>query len=66
MTPSETLRAARIAAKLSQKALGEALGYGDTAQAIVSRWEMDGRKIPQHKLKQIAKILKIPLDTLIP
>lgn len=66
MTPSETLRAARIAAKLSQKALGEALGYGDTAQAIVSRWEMGDRKIPQHKLRRIAEILKIPIDSLIP
>jgi transcriptional regulator with XRE-family HTH domain len=67
MTISGTLRAARITAKLTQKKLGELIGYtGTLAQVQIAQWEAGTRPIPRDKLKAVAHILKIPLETLLP
>lgn len=65
MTP-DTIRAARIAAGLTQKQLGEAAGYADsTAQPFVASWEAGTRPIPRDKIREVAKALNIEPTELI-
>ena len=65
MTP-DTIRAARIAAGLTQKQLGEAAGYADsTAQPFVASWEAGTRQIPRDKIREVAKALGIEPTELI-
>ena len=65
MTP-DTIRAARIAAGLTQKQLGEAAGYAEiTAQPFVASWEAGTRPIPRDKIKLVAEVLHIEPTALI-
>lgn len=65
MTP-DTIRAARIAAGLTQKQLGQAAGYTDsTAQPFVASWEAGIRPIPRDKIRAVAKALGIEPTKLI-
>lgn len=65
MTP-DTIRAARIAAGLTQKQLGEAAGYTEiTAQPFVASWEAGTRPIPRDKIREVAKALNIEPTELI-
>ena len=65
MTP-DTIRAARIAAGLTQKQLGEAAGYAETtAQPFVASWEAGIRPIPRDKIILVAEALHIEPTALI-
>lgn len=67
MTIPETIKTARLKARLTQQALGEALGYeGTSADSTVRRWESGSRPVPLEKIRKLAEVLQIPLDTLIP
>ena len=67
MTIPDLIRSARLSAKLTQVKLGEMVGYtGTTAQVQIAQWEAGTRPIPRDKLKAVALILKIPLETLLP
>ena len=64
MTP-DTIRAARIAAGLTQKQLGEAAGYKD-AQPFVASWEAGTRPIPRDKIRAVAEVLGLNVEDLLP
>ena len=65
MTP-DTIRAARIAAGLTQKQLGEAAGLESiTAQPFVASWEAGTRPVPRDKIKAVAEALHIEPTELI-
>ena len=65
MTP-DIIRAARVAAGLTQKQLGEAAGYIDTtAQPFVASWEAGTRPIPRDKIRLVAEALHIEPAELI-
>lgn len=67
MTIPEKIRAARIAANLTQKQLGVQAGYPESAaQGIVGRWEAGTRPVPVEKLRIVAKLLKLTIDDLVP
>lgn len=67
MTIPEKLKAARQKAGLSQQQLGEQAGYtGQSAQVTVGRWEAGTRPVPVEKLRTVSKLLKLPLEDLIP
>ena len=62
----DTIRAARIAAGLTQKQLGEAAGLESiTAQPFVASWEAGTRPIPRDKIKLVAAALHIDPTELI-
>jgi len=60
------IRNKRLNRDMTQKELGEALGYtGDVAQVTVARWEAGTKPVPMDKIKDLAQLLKIdPLDLL--
>ena len=64
MTTGEHIRAAREAAGLTQKQLGEAAGLeSSTAQPFVASWEAGTRPIPRDKIRLVAEALGInPTD----
>lgn len=65
-TTPDTIRAARIAAGLTQKQLGEAAGLESiTAQSFVASWEAGTRPIPRDKIKLVAEALGVDPVTLI-
>lgn len=67
MTIPETIRAARIKQGYTQQSLGEALGYeGTSADSTVRRWEAGSRPVPLEKIRKLAEVLQIPIDSLIP
>ena len=66
-TIPETIRAARIAAGLTQMQLGILAGYtGMTAQVQPAQWEAGTTPPPKNRLRAIAKALHIPVSKLIP
>ena len=66
MTTGERIRAAREAAGLTQKQLGEAAGLeSSTAQPFVASWEAGTRPIPRDKIKLVAEALGVDPMTLI-
>ena len=67
MTIPEKIKQARKEAGLTQKQVGEALGYtGGTAETSVRKWELGTRPVPLDKLRTLSQVLNIPLDQLIP
>ena len=61
------LRAARIAAGLTQKQLGLACGYIESsAERTVQHWESGKQSPPLDKLRALADALHVSLDYLIP
>lgn len=63
----DTIKAARLRAALSQKELGEKLGYeGRSAEVTVQRWEAGSRPVPLEKIRALAAALNLTLDDLIP
>ena len=63
----EELKHYRINQQLTQKRLGEMLGYkGRSAENIVQMWEYGTRPIPIKHFRKLAKILNIPLEKFIP
>lgn len=67
MTRGEIIKAARISTGLTQQKLGEKLGYtGRNAELMVQHWEHNRAPIPVEKIKPLAQVLKIPVDSLLP
>ena len=63
----EMIKAARMAAGLTQQKLGELCGYtGRSAEVTVQEWEHNRRPVPLDKLRVLAQALNISLDSLIP
>ena len=63
----EELKRYRIGVQLTQKRLGEMLGYeGRTAENVVQMWEYGTRPIPMMHFRKLAKILDCPLEKFIP
>lgn len=61
------IKYARKARNLTQQQFGEMLGYkGACAQVYVSQYESGTRQIPINKIKKAARILDIPVETLLP
>lgn len=67
MSIGEKIREARKAKRLTQRALGELLGYtGRGGESTIQNWEYGKQPVPQNKLKLLSKILEIPLEELLP
>lgn len=63
----ERIRAARMAAGLTQRKLGELCGYSEkSAERVVQLWEHNKQPVPLDKLRVLAQALNISLDSLIP
>lgn len=61
------IKAARIRAGMTQQELGERMGYeGDSANVSVRRWEAGTTPVPLKKIRQLAAVLNLTLDDLIP
>ena len=57
---SYLIRTARLAAGLTQQALGEQIGYtGRTAELMIQSIESGRRKVPRDKVKALAKLLNL-------
>ena len=63
----EEFRDARIKACITQRRLGEMLGYeGRSAESVVQNWEYGRQPIPLKHIRKLAKILEIPIEKFIP
>ena len=63
----ELIAQARKAAGLTQKQLGEMIGYkGPNADIMIQRFEANKREVPLSKVRALSKALNIPLENLIP
>lgn len=66
MTGAE-LKRLRISKQLTQKHLGEMLGYkGRSAENTIQKWEYDSQPIPTKYWKSLSKILGVKLDVFLP
>lgn len=62
----ENIRKAREGASMTQLELAHGCGYkGDDAGAHVSRWESDKQQPRLDNLQKMARVLGVPLDTLL-
>lgn len=63
----EELKRLRISKNMTQKKLGELLGYkGRSAENVVQLWEYGKQPVPMKHWRPLAKILEIPLEKFIP
>jgi len=63
----EVIRKARIARGLTQVELAEQLGYESTSNgSTIRRWESGSLLPPLDRIRELAAILDIPIDNLIP
>lgn len=63
----DLVASARKAAGLTQKQLGEMIGYnGPNAHIMIQRFEANKREVPLSKIRALSKALNIPLESLIP
>lgn len=61
------IKAARIREGFTQQELGERMGYeGETAGATMRKWETGKTPVPMKKIRQLAAVLNLTLDDLIP
>ena len=66
MTGAE-LKKNRQRVNLTQKKLGELLGYKDcSAERVIQLWEHDKQPIPLQYFRALSKILEVPLEDFIP
>lgn len=66
MTGQE-LKKARVRVNLTQKRLGEQLGYeGKSAEVVVQLWEYGKQPIPVRHYRALAKLLELTLDDIVP
>ena len=66
MTGTE-LKEARLEKKLTQRKLGEMLGFRDRGgENTVQNWEYGKQPIPSKYWRKLSEILDIPLDKFIP
>jgi transcriptional regulator with XRE-family HTH domain len=67
MLAGEVVRYRRKLMCMTQQQLGEKLGYhGRTAELVIQAWENHRRQIPRNMLRKTAKLLKVPVDMLLP
>lgn len=63
----EEVKRLRIRQCITQKQLGEMLGYtGKAAETVVQKWEYGERPIPTKHWKALCKIFKVKLDAFLP
>lgn len=63
----EQLRRWRSIAGFTQKSLGEALGYeGRNAEVMVQMWETERRPVNIKHYRKLSRLLRVPLDEMIP
>ena len=63
----DLIRESRKKMGYTQKQLGLLCGYNETsAERVVQYWEGNKREVPLSKVRALAKVLEIPLDSLIP
>lgn len=63
----EELRKYRIRRNLTQRKLGELLGFeGRSAETTVQKWEYGSQPIPTKYWRALAKILEVSLDVFVP
>lgn len=60
----QKIRDARIASGLTQKQLADALGY-KSFQAV-QRWELGQRPVPDEKKRELARLIGLTVDDLVP
>lgn len=61
------IKAARIRQGFTQQELGERMGYsGESAGATMRKWETGKTPVPMVKIRQLAAVLNLTLDDLIP
>lgn len=61
------IKAARIRSGMTQQELGERMGYeGESAGATMRKWETGKTPVPIKKIRQLAAVLNLTLDDLIP
>ena len=64
---NEEIRKARIRNCLTQRRLGELMGYhGKSAETVVQNWEYGKQPVPVNKLRRLARVLNTPLEKFIP
>jgi transcriptional regulator with XRE-family HTH domain len=66
-TICEKIRAARVAAGMTQKQLGLAVGFSEnSAERMIQKWEY-GKQAPSLQyLRPLSNALKVSLDYLVP
>lgn len=63
----EELKKYRVASLLTQKKLGEMLGFnGRRAETTVQKWEYGTAGIPVKYFRRLSEILRVPLEKFIP
>ena len=63
----EELKRARIARQLTQKQLGEMVGFtGRRAETTVQKWEYGTLGIPVKYFRRLSEVLHVPLERFIP
>lgn len=62
----ENIRVARLKMGMTQMELQERLGYAQNLGSVVRGWESGKRLPPLDMIRQIADVLKMPLEDLIP
>ena len=60
----QKIRDARNASGLTQKQLADALGY-KSFQAV-QRWELGQRPVPDEKKRELARLIGLTVDDLVP
>lgn len=63
----EELKRYRINAFLTQKRLGELLGFkGRTAESVIQQWEYNQKTVPLKHFRKLHELIGIPYEKLIP
>lgn len=63
----EQLREYRIRAGITQRRLGEMLGYeGRSGECTVQNWEYGKAPIPVKHFRKLSVILRVPLERFVP
>lgn len=66
-TIGDRIRAARVAAKMTQKQLGIAVGFSESsAERRVQKWEYNTSMPTIDQLRPLANALNVSLDYLVP
>lgn len=57
----------RINRCITQRAVGEALGYrGKAAETTIQNWEYGKQPIPMKHFRKLANLLQVPVEKFIP
>lgn len=67
MTIAQLIYERRTALHLSRADIGRACGYtGAPARSIPARWELGQAFPPVERVRRLAAILRVPIDSLVP